>query len=186
MIWERKELREGLVRWVRKPEGLHIVIGDDSGNGRNALWGTSKLDEIDWSFGGWCVHSLDRAMELGDAVIEVLQSNPRRVVQSWKYDERGWGLEARVGEFNLCVNPWEQLVRGRVSSGTYKGYELKEGEERVNLWRWWLDFEHPEGGHPWIMKSWATWRNPETAMAYAEALVRAFSDLGFNRAEVVG
>ena len=179
--------------WPHAPGGPHIwlCVGNDGGrDGRVAVWGGSGLDEVDWSFGGSCVHELERGLEFADVIATVIESKPR-VPGLVEWDDVPWsdgrrGAESRYGDLHLAVNSWRTVVMGRQAHGTCEGLKARDDEEEiVDLWGWWMHVERPGGGMPWIMKSWAAWREPEVARAHAEQIARALVGVGFGLEEVL-
>jgi hypothetical protein len=178
--------------WPSKPDGPHVwlCVGDDSGSLRKrvAFWGGSSLDEVDWNFGGWCVHPLRRGLELAEAVARVIESRPS-VPSLVEWTERSWGngrlaAYAKQGEFNLAVNASRSGVKNRVAHGVCDDAVARGGyDEVVDLWCWWIDLQRPDGSASWCMKSWAAWRDAETAMAHAEQISRALVEVGFGLVE---
>lgn len=188
-MWVKKATECG-VRWTRNmwphnpPVGPYVwmcVGGDGNVREREGVWGGSSLDDIDWCFDGWCVHTHERALEIADLVYEVLVSRPRVASRSWSVGSREGYVTALEG-FNLEVNSKRSLImHGRSAIGIGEGHvpDLGPEKEVTHLWRWWLDLRRPDGGTPWCMKSWSAFRSPEQAMAYAERLAEALRSTGF-------
>ena len=198
-VWHETETTYGAPRWTRnmwphRPFKPHVwlCVGNDGGReGRVAVWGGSRLGGIEWQFGSSCTHEKGRGLELGGVVAGVIESEPRVSGFLGEWETFRWSngqgaAESRHGDLHLMVNSSRSLVtRGRHVSGIYEGYEPKENQEVVNLWRWWLHLERPDGGKPWIMKSWAGFREQETARAHAEQIAQALTGVGFGLREVL-